>query len=117
MYKVISEIISKNSSGKLITIQEIFFRLMSLEYFMFTRQFSRIDVSSKILNRDYSSKTPDYIEAYLGRPEDISNLSLFDFMKKVIFIIFDKLKCYHSSMITRKKENPSPISRKQNILL
>ena len=84
IYKFVRQILQKNCSGKLITIQEVFFRLMGQEYFTYSRQFVRIDVSSQIMNRDGSSKVPDYINAYLNRPNSLIHVSLYDFMKGVI---------------------------------
>lgn len=87
VFKVVAQILQQNCSGKLITIQEIFFRLMSEEYFMFSRHFIRIDVNSHVLNKDGSSNPPDYIQAYFGRPKRMAKLSLYEFMKKVFLTL------------------------------
>lgn len=91
VYKIVSQILQKNCSGKLISLQEVFFRLMSEEYFMITRQFARVDIGSLILNRNGTSNVPDYITAYFQRPFEMDKLSIFQFMKDVLLIKYEQI--------------------------
>ena len=83
VYRIIMDIMMSNMTGKLITIQEIFTRLLSQDLCQFSRTFERIDVNSKILQPNGKTKEPEYITAYLKRNQKFENYSLYEFMKKV----------------------------------
>ena len=86
VFKLVSQILQKNCSGKLISIQEVFFRLMSEEYFMMSRTFIRIDVSSHNLHCDGSTNAKKYITAYFKRHQSLKDIFIFNFSKKVLFL-------------------------------
>ena len=67
VYRIIMDIMMQNVTGKLITIQEIFTRLLSQDLCNFSRKFQRIDVNSKILKPDGKTQEPEYIKAYFKR--------------------------------------------------
>ena len=85
VYRIVMDILMRNNSGKLITIHEIFTRLLSEDLCQFSRRFQRIDVTSLVLKPNGKTVQPDYILAYFARPESFRSMSLYEFMKKICY--------------------------------
>ncbi|MEN2497803.1 MAG: hypothetical protein MHMPM18_002151 [Marteilia pararefringens] len=71
----------KNSCNKLITKQEVFYRLLGIEYFRSSRGFKFASATTKRVQEDGRQFSTELQRAYTKRPASKDFLSLVEFVK------------------------------------
>ena len=87
VFSAIKNILAENSEGKILTPEETFARLGGDEYFSCSRSFIHLAPKSQTLDRNGERVDPPYLIAYKNRPDEHENLNLFEFAKRVIFLL------------------------------
>ncbi|MEN2497334.1 MAG: hypothetical protein MHMPM18_001723 [Marteilia pararefringens] len=85
-FKIIARIMEKNSCNKLITSQEVFFRLLGIEYFSSSRAFKFVSALTTKISKDGTQSPTDVQLAYSHRLATMENLSLVVFAREYEFI-------------------------------